>query len=546
MTSVIESGGSLDSAVRLISDEGPPCSAELFSEVVRRADTKADRGVREALVSVLGTLPREANGFRQAMLLCISASESGDRDERRAVLSEASEVSLDAVRLMGERYSASLAAPCMVVYSLCILAPLVLMTVLPVMGIGGMFGSVPVDQGFLSALMLAVIPAAVVAICIWLRRTNPFAHDSSPFRPSILLPFLAAIPVFLAASAAGKGAEMSVMLSASTAALMSVILLSGDRRREKARAGAEAGMMDGVYEIGSSMLSGEIFEDAVIGAMSTRPECAGQALSLQRELEICRGDADSALKSSIGPVSREVSRVLCDIHRCSLKDPDDAGRLAASVGRQFQSRADVMSGLELKLKSMTDMMAGTAMIFAPMVLGMSISLLGPLSGLTGYDGGDTGTVISVYLIELCAMIALMTTSLGTDRSIESAVYRFSAMLPISMIVFALCSSVSLRGGLIIAEAADTAAWTRAGGFCSQPQPSLHCSRRRFSPLRTPHPMGPSGSTAGIPDSSRAGGPGAGPQESHTRSAICYATSSTAGASSSTARSCRCASAIPES
>ena len=516
MTSVIESGGSLDSAVRLISDEGPPCSAELFSEVVRRADTKADRGVREALVSVLGTLPREANGFRQAMLLCISASESGDRDERRAVLSEASEVSLDAVRLMGERYSASLTAPCMIVYSLCILAPLVLMTILPVMGIGGMFGSVPVDQGLLAAVMLVVIPATVVAICIWLRRANPFFRDPTPFRPAILLPFLAAIPVFLATSAAGKGAEMSVMLSASVAAIMSAILLAGERRREKDRARAEAGMMDGVYEIGSSMLSGGIFEDAVIGAMSTRPECAEQALSLQRELEICRGDAGSALKSSIGPVSQEVSRVLCDIHRCSLKDPDDAGRLAASVGRQFQSRADVMSGLELKLKSMTDMMAGTAVLFAPMVLGMSISLLGPLSGLTGYDGGDTGSVIAVYLVELCAMIALMTSSLGTDRSIASAVYRFSVMLPISMIVFALCSSISLRDGPVKAETADTAAWTRAGGSSPQPPSSRHSWCWSSSSPRTPHLTGPSGSMAGMPDSSRGGGPGTGLQGSPTR------------------------------
>ena len=58
---------------------------------------------------------------------------------------------------------------------------------------------------------------------------------------------------------------------------------------------------------------------------------------------------------------------------------------------------------------MVDMMTGTALLFAPLVLGMSVAMLGPLSEIAGYqDVGDTGAVLSAYLVELCGLIAVLT------------------------------------------------------------------------------------------------------------------------------------------
>ena len=224
-----------------------------------------------------------------------------------------------------------------------------------------------------------------------------------------------------------------------------MILSFADRRKEQARRRAEDGLRDCVFEMGTAMLSGGIFENASVDAMGSRPECAEAASALGREMDICRGDVESAVEKALSPISEEVSRVLCDVRRCSMTDGEEAGRLASSVGRQFQNRADVMTGLELNLKSMTDMMTGTAMIFAPMVLGLSIALLGPLSEISGFQGMEgTGLITTAYLIELCAMVSLMSASLGTDSSLGGIVWRYSMMLPVSLAVFGLCSSISLR------------------------------------------------------------------------------------------------------
>ena len=82
--------------------------------------------------------------------------------------------------------------------------------------------------------------------------------------------------------------------------------------------------------------------------------------------------------------------------------------------------------------------------FAPLVLGMSVSMLGPLSELSGAGtSGDTGTVLSVYLVELCGLIAVLTSDLSGRHGAREVVWRFSTMVPVSLVVFTVCSGFGL-------------------------------------------------------------------------------------------------------
>ena len=76
LTTSLESGGSLDTAVRSIAREGPPLTSGIFEEVVRLADTRGCSGVREGLSEAVGRLPSSVSGYKHALLLCITASES--------------------------------------------------------------------------------------------------------------------------------------------------------------------------------------------------------------------------------------------------------------------------------------------------------------------------------------------------------------------------------------------------------------------------------------------------------------------------------------
>lgn len=482
ITSVIESGGSIDGAVRTVAEEGPPISRALFAEAVRRADTKGARSVTEALSSALSDLPESAAGYRQAVLLCVSAAESVDDRERLRILTEASDVALDAVRIMGERYAAGLSTPCMTVFGLGIMAPMILMSILPMMSIGTAFGSMPLDSGMILAATLFLIPAAILALSYWIRTSNPFL-SASPGLEGLAcgLPLILAVPLYFVMSSLGRGPEEALLYSVAPCAVGCVMLLYDGRRRDAARRRSENGLRDCVFELGNSLLGGENFEKVAVETISARPECRDVGTALSRELDLCRGDVGSAISRAVSPVSQEVSRTLCDIHRCSAKDTEDAGRLAIAVGRQFQNSGNVRKELDLRLKGMTDMMVGTAMLFAPMVLGMSVSMLGPLSEVSGYAGMEgTEAALAVYLVELCALIAILTSSLGGGDGARGVLWRFCTMVPVALVVFMVCTGISLRSGY--EPGGDDVAWITGGSPPSRPQSVWRYSPWRYSRL----------------------------------------------------------------
>ncbi len=448
LTTALESGGSLDSAVREVAAEGPPLSAGMFTRAVRTTDTKGASSLGAALTAEVSALPASASGYRHSVLLCIAASESSGQEERLRLLREASDIALDSVRTMGEAYSASLTVPCMTVFGLGIMVPMILMSIVPLLGMGGLFGTTSVDGDMVVLLTVVAIPAVILVLSMAIRGRNPFA--SEPIGPpgfAKALPLLVAVPLALFQFQQGSGPEDVVLLSVAPAAAMTAILLAGDRIAERARASCESGLRDSVFEMGNRMLSGETFETACTGVLLSRDECGETAERLERELLLCRGDIGAAVDSSVSPVSPEVSRALRDIQRCSEEDVDNAGRLAIALGRQFHNGDSVRRSLELRLKSMTDMMVGTAVVFAPMVLGMSVSMLGPLSEVAGYQSSmDTGAVLSAYIVELCILISVLTTSLGDRGGFGTGLWRFCLMAPVALIVFRVCSGISLRRG----------------------------------------------------------------------------------------------------
>ena len=134
----------------------------------------------------------------------------------------------------------------------------------------------------------------------------------------------------------------------------------------------------------------------------------------------------------------------CDIYRASKRDIRNAGKLATSIAHQIQDQNGVRKSIENKLKSMMDMMSGTSAIFAPIILGMSIVMLGPITEITGQVFFDNiGSTLAIYLVELAALISLMSSNLMCKGKTVDIMARFSLTMPISLVVFMICSSFTL-------------------------------------------------------------------------------------------------------
>ena len=445
LTSSLESGGSLDTAIRSVALEGPVNSRRLFSDAVNSVDTKSHPGLREALTDVLEKLPEQAMGYRRSVGMCIAASESQDRTESSRILRDAADSALENVRLMGESYSSSLSFPCMAIFAIGIMVPMILMSLMPMLSIGGMFGADMISGETVILVTLALIPGGILAMCMWIRSRNPFREDHGRFIGwRTALPLLITIPLIIVHRMLGFDPDGMLLFSLAPAAIITLAYAWGDRKRSVETDRCVDSLMDSIMDMGNRMLSGENFETASVGSMESKVHCSEIGRRLGCELEMCRGDIGSAVRMAVSPVSPEMASSIDDIRSCSVRDVEDAGRLAVTMGRQYQNRSVTMRVLETRLKSLTDMMFATAAVFAPMVLGLSISMLEPLSSMAGYSGLEgTSSVLDVYLVELCMLISLLTSSLGRGGRFVDTLWRFCAMCPVSLLIFAICGQVSL-------------------------------------------------------------------------------------------------------
>lgn len=442
-TTMISSGGSFDSAVRNIASTGPKHISQLFTKIVREADCRAIPDIRTGIKDILSTAPKELSSFRRAMLIVISAYESDNPERKMLMMKDAENTVLTGLKEMGEMYSARLNMPCMVVFSVGIMIPMILISVLPMLSIGGQF-STSLDTRAVAIITLVIVPLFVLGVILSLRGKNPFfsiSLDVKDFAPLAVL--LISVPIFFVLESE-MGNDRAFLYSMILTGIISLAIVSYPYLMERKRKKIEAMLQDSLFELSNRLTMGENFDVALVRSLESRKDCKNLHISMKRELELCRGDIISAIDRIIRPISMQMFLSYADIYRASTKDIRNSGKLALSIAHQVQDQNSVRKGIELKLKNMLDMMTGTAAIFAPLILGMSIVMLGPISKISNVSAvEDIKPILMVYLVELSALITVLSSSLMCKGSITDIQWRFSLMMPISLIVFTVCCSFSI-------------------------------------------------------------------------------------------------------
>lgn len=438
-------GGSLDTAIRNVAKNGPPISSGLFRDIVGKADTREDSDMKSAVSRMVSELPEGAFSYGMALHMVVSASDAKEVIERERMLKDASDLALSGLREVGKEYSASLNSPCMIIFSIGIMVPMVLMSVVPMLSISGMFGSIPIGTGEVSLVTLVMIPAAVLAIMAMIRDRNPFIdtdRKKQDFR--CLLPLLVAIPLLAITFAIGLEPVKAICIALLVTGIVGFVSVYPKYNAEMQRRKRSQLLQDAVFELGNRLLTGEAFEPAFVGSVSARSQCRPVAERFKKECILCRGDVEDALRQSMDDISKDVATFFCDIYRASLRDVRDAGKLALSIGRELKDQSATRRSIRSDLKGMTDTMFSTAAVFAPLVLGLSVSMLGPLSRISeDIDMGGTATVLSIYLTELSVIIAALIAVLDGKIDTEEIMRRVSVMLPVAMGVFLVTTSFSL-------------------------------------------------------------------------------------------------------
>lgn len=442
---ILTSNGSFDTAARDVAENGPKNFSKMFKGIVMDADCRAISDIGSGVKDMISSFPKELSPFRRAMQIILTAFESSDPSEREMMVHDAENIILTGLKEMGESYSSKLNTPCMLIFGLGVMVPMILISILPMLSIGGQFGTTVMDSDLIPVVTLVIVPMIVGGVILSMRGKNPFFQMSKNVKDlAVALPMLAAIPLMIINLNSGVAMDKAIVYSAVPAGIITLLLISPKMIKEAKRHRMEETLKDVLFELGNRLSMGENFEVALERGFSSRTDCKKLSESISRELRICRGNIEEAIHGILDEFSARMAGVYCDVYRASVKDIRDAGGLACNIAHQFQDQNGVRKNIENKLKNMLDMMTGTSAVFAPLILGMSVVMMEPLSGITGVAGMENvSLILTVYVIELAALISVLSSNLMSKGGITDVVCRFCAMMPLALMVFTLCSSIGL-------------------------------------------------------------------------------------------------------
>ena len=444
IATVLEGGGSLDTAVREIAKNGPPCSAKLFRRIVEDSELRIECDLLTAISRLISELPEGCSSYGLALRMAVTAADAKDPNERTRLLKEAADISLRGLSEAGKTFAASLNAPCMAIFGLGIMVPMVLMSIMPMMSLSGLFGASAVDLRSIAVITLVLIPCAVLAMIAGINRRNPMASVSPKGSPLEFLPFLMVFPVLVLSHMLFDDWALSVCLSVVAASILALVSGLRKDRAMKCRTKAERDLGHILLEIGNRLTSGIPFENSVTESLEGKKSLKAMAGAFRNEMQICRGDVEAAISNVFSSVSQDIADSLTEIYRTSVRNLVEAGRLSISLGRRINDRSSIRKSIRNELKGMCDTMYGTAAVFAPLVLGLSVSMLEPLKRLSeGIDSGATSLVLSIYLCELCSVIALLLSFIEGSINYRTVVRKMSGMCIVSLTVFMLVLRISL-------------------------------------------------------------------------------------------------------
>ncbi len=378
-----------------------------------------------------------------------------------------------------ESFAASLGTPATILFALGILLPMIIGSLLPMMTIGGLDIDLASTQttssdqaswtgGFILSVLLmdVVFPviAFVYARSILARRPGVHTvsqgekHENRARRASVSLLVMVSFAVLSYLTLTyltfwGIEASLAALLFLLGTGLGIGYYLYGPREGSALSVESlerlEDQMPDMLFQLGSRLSEGQALERAMedvarsmdgtemgefLARAVGRMKRSGQALS------VAILSPDEGILVSYP--SRKLFGTMKLVIDSAEKDPQAAGRTMISMSNHMRDLANTDREMRLRLRSTVDSMRSTALLFAPVIMGVTIGLYSLLGRTFGdVNGGDIIPVplfimlIGVYLMFSVATIIYFCTGIEKGRSKTEMSRQIGMAIPLATTIF---------------------------------------------------------------------------------------------------------------
>ena len=475
MVMSMELSPSIDRALQFAADNADGPMASELRTLMWKIQTREYASTEEALADYAMELEGLNEELRSAIYNILSASKESSRDTMRASLRRASELVLTGTRQMVEEFSASLAMPATVLFALGILLPMIIGSLLPMISMGGFdFASdAPVQDDWLPSFGISVILMNIIfpafaffyARSILARRPgiHSFSMESEKTNFKRRLPvalFIAIVSIGLSWVSGSYLSfwdiewSISALIALPGLALAMGYLLGSDGYQkdnilelEK----LEDQMPDMLFQLGSRLTEGKAIERA-LEDVALSMDGTESGIFLSRVISSLRRSGmglDELLFSAESGIltkhpSRKLRATMKLIVEASEKNPEIAGTMLMSMSNHMRELANTDKDMRLKLRSTIDSMKNTALLFAPIIMGVTVGLYRLLSQTFGEMNGAQSMpepyfimVMGLYLLMTVAIIVAFCSGIENGRGKWKP--DVAVALPVSAIIFSFTS-----------------------------------------------------------------------------------------------------------
>jgi hypothetical protein len=405
--------------------EGP--LADALDEHVRRARGTSGTGLRSFAREWGERFP----ALRRGVLL-VEAAATAPAGDRSRTLDRAMRAVLDGTRDRMATFVADVRGPATALYAFGVLLPLALVSVLPAARVAGL----PVSVAAVVAVYDVALPVGVAGAGVWLLARRPVAFRPAPVPPDhpdlparrwprlLAAAGVAAVAWALAGRLLGWAGPVGAAGVGAGAALR---WWYRPERAVRGRARAvESGLADALALVGQEVTAGTAAPSALPAVADHLDGELGAVLAeADRRSRQLRVGVGEALVGEYGPLAHLPSpraRSAAALLDRAAVEGRPAGDAAVALADHVEELASVEREARAALSRVTDTLASTGALFAPLVGGTTVGLAGAMAGVGGtrpLPAGPLGLAVGGYVLALAVLLTALSVALerGLDRAL---------------------------------------------------------------------------------------------------------------------------------
>jgi len=360
---------------------------------------------------------------------------------RQRLLDRALDAVVDGTRERTSEYADAVRGPTTAVYAFGVVLPLALVGVVPAAASAG----VPLTVGAFVVGYDLLLPLSVLSAAAWLLARRPVAFPPAPVpgdhpvldgrrRDTALAAGVALLGAAVASRPLPGWAAPLLLAGWPAGAALAVWFRPACELRERAR-DLEAGFADALSLLGHRLGERQAVEAAVadVGDALDGPTGAAFADAARRMRQL-RVGVEAAFLGDYGPLSRTPSRRARGAVALAVRAAETGpagGRVLVDVAGLFDDLADLDREVRREFAATTRTLRHTALVYAPLVAGVTVALADRVRGLDGASSlpqPSLALAVGGYVAWLAVLLPGLAVAL--DRGLDRALVGYHAGLAV--------------------------------------------------------------------------------------------------------------------